>query len=135
MPLRGTKIEQVLGSSAQKDCPHHCPSATERYGLPHIFPTDRCVCERERGELQQGGCSLQPAAAATLHSFSQRLWRKGTEWAGKCTNSQPFSYTACSPLLQTSAIFLPPRLLEDSYSAFGSLSKQPLACEMSPAAW
>lgn len=47
-------MEQVLASSAQKDCPHHflfCLSAqknpTELYGLPHTFPTDRCERRKE----------------------------------------------------------------------------------------
>lgn len=54
MPLRGMEMEQVLASSAQKDCPHHflfCLSAqknpTELYGLPHTFPTDRCERRKE----------------------------------------------------------------------------------------
>lgn len=76
MPLRGMEIEQVLGSSAQKDCPHHFlfyPSArknpTELYDLLHTFPTDRCERRKENLSgvgvayiLQLPSSRLQPEA-------------------------------------------------------------------------
>lgn len=134
--------EQVWGSSAQKDCPHHflfCPSAEENPTelCARTFPTDRCERRNENSGGVGAPSSLQlPPSSASARGCEER----GTKWAREMSE-QPSSppHSLPSPLLclllGTSATFLPPCLHEDSYSTFKPLFVHPLTQEIPLFAW
>lgn len=89
--------EQVWGSSAQKDCPHHflfCPSAEENPTelCARTFPTDRC----ERRNENSGGVGVSSSLQLPPSSASARgCEERGTKWARECLNSHLPHHTAC----------------------------------------
>lgn len=89
--------EQVWGSSAQKDCPHHflfCPSAEENPTelCARTFPMDSC----ERKKENSGGVGVPSSLQLPLSSASARgCEERGTWWARECLSSHLVYHTAC----------------------------------------
>lgn len=132
MPLRG--VESSRGVPVpRKTVSTIFSSAPVPRGIPQSFMPTPFQQTGVREEMRTPAGWVYPAASPQLLPEAVKKGDKVGRGMSEQSSSLPHSLPSppLSLLLYTSAIFLPPCLLEDSFSTFKSLFTHPLTCEIS----